>query len=196
MTSNTLYVSIDVEADGPIPGAYSMLSIGASAFLHLPHTKKGWVHVGSFKRNLLPLENAKQHEDTMLWWKTQPEAWISATENAIAPSIAMPDFVNWLAKIKEETGAKSIVVCGFPVTYDFMFVYWYTVNFAGYPAPFGFQGLDIKTLAWTKLKGEFKSATKKNMPKSWFANTPKHTHDALEDSIGQGILLMNILNDV
>jgi len=27
-----IYVSIDIEADGPIPGPYSMLSIGAVAF--------------------------------------------------------------------------------------------------------------------------------------------------------------------
>ena len=27
-----IYVSIDVEADGPIPGDHSMLSLGAAAF--------------------------------------------------------------------------------------------------------------------------------------------------------------------
>ena len=29
---NDIYVSVDIEADGPIPGDFSMLSLGAVAF--------------------------------------------------------------------------------------------------------------------------------------------------------------------
>lgn len=36
-------------------------------------------------------------------------------------------------------------------------------------------------------------ATKRNMPKKWFHGCPPHTHKALDDAIGQGILFLNIL---
>jgi hypothetical protein len=74
-----------------------------------------------------------------------------------------------------------------------MFVYWYTVKFAEYPAPFGFQGLDLKTLAMERLRCPFKAATKRHMPREWFQGAPPHTHDALDDAIGQGVLGMTLL---
>lgn len=191
--SKTVYISIDVETDGPIPSVYSMLSLGAAAYVQDPQDE--WRQPGTFKRNLLPLPGAIQDPDTMAWWKTQPEAWKAATEDAVDAEQAMRDFVKWLAQIKSGTQAKHLVVVGYPVTFDFMFVYWYTVRFTGFPAPFGFQGADIKTTAWNRMGGEFRHATKKNMPKRWFRNCPQHTHDALDDARGQGILFMNILND-
>ena len=32
LSSDECYVSVDIEADGPIPGAHSMLRLGAAAF--------------------------------------------------------------------------------------------------------------------------------------------------------------------
>ena len=56
---STLYLSVDIEADGPIPGPYSMLSIGAVAI-----TIDGKI-VGTFSANLAPLPQASQHPETM-----------------------------------------------------------------------------------------------------------------------------------
>jgi len=104
----------------------------------------------------------------------------------------MARFDRWLGEIAKDG---PLVVVGYPVTYDFMFVYWYYIHFCGFPAPFGFQGLDIKTLAMDRLSCPYKQATKRNMPEAWFEGAPKHTHKALNDAIGQGVLLMNILLD-
>ena len=41
----------------------------------------------------------------------------------------------------------------------------------------------------------FRGTTKRNMPRRWFANTPKHNHDGLTDAIGQGILFVNMCTD-
>ena len=187
---NTVYLSVDIEADGPIPGVYSMLSIGAAAFRPNANTAKGYVELGTFKRNLKPLPDAKQSPDTMQWWSTQPEAWKAATEGAVDAVDAMKDFVAWV-----KTLPGPVVFCGYPVAYDFQYVYHYVIRFTGFPSPFGFQGLDIKTFAWGMLGGAYKDAAKRNMPKRWFKNVPPHTHDALDDAIGQGILFMNMLND-
>lgn len=53
------YISIDVEADGPIPGDYSMLSFGAV------HYDYDGLEKAFFYANLDLLPNAKQHPNTM-----------------------------------------------------------------------------------------------------------------------------------
>ena len=64
-----IYVSTDVEADGPIPGPNSMLSFGSAAYL----ADKSLV--GTFEANLETLSGAQGDARTMEWWKGQPEAW-------------------------------------------------------------------------------------------------------------------------
>ena len=67
-----IYVSTDIETDGPSPGHYSMLSFASVAF-----SFDRTIH-SSFERNLDLLPGATQHPDTMRFWKTQPEAWTPA----------------------------------------------------------------------------------------------------------------------
>jgi hypothetical protein len=83
------------------------------------------------------------------------------------------------------------VFVGYPGAYDFMFVYWYLIRFAG-ESPFGYSALDIKSYAMAVLKKPFRQTLKRNMPKQWFGEQP-HTHVALDDAIEQGALFCNIL---
>ena len=177
-----IYISIDVETDGPIPGEYSMLSLGAAAF-----DESGMID--TFDVRIRPI-SAAGHPDTMAWWKTQPAAWAEATRDQQDPGDAMRAFMAWVKKLPGNP-----VIVGFPVTFDFMFLYWYAVKYVGYPAPFGFQGLDIKTLAMDRLGLPFKHSTKRNFPRRWFDGSPKHTHTALDDAIGQGVIFRNIMKD-
>lgn len=63
-----VYVYMDVETDGPIPGPHSILSIGSAAYL-LDKTL-----VSTFSANLELLPGASRDPRTMQWWRTQPEA--------------------------------------------------------------------------------------------------------------------------
>jgi hypothetical protein len=63
-----IYVSTDIEADGPIPGPNSMLSFGSAAY-----TRKKEL-LGTFTANLHTLPAATADPKTMEWWRTQPEA--------------------------------------------------------------------------------------------------------------------------
>jgi hypothetical protein len=74
----------------------------------------------------------------------------------------------------------------YPAGFDFLFVYWYLIRFAG-ESPFSFSALDIKTYAMALLKKDYRQSTKGGMPKSWFDSHP-HTHIALDDAIEQGAL--------
>lgn len=80
---------------------------------------------------------------------------------------------------------------GYPAAYDFLFVYWYLIRFAG-ESPFSHSALDIKTFAMALLKKDYRASTKRNMPSRWFDPLP-HTHVALDDAIEQGALFCNML---
>lgn len=175
-----IYISTDVETDGPIPGPHSMLSFASAAF----HADK--TQVGTFSANLHILPGAAGDPKTMQWWKTQPEAWAACRSNLERPEDAMARYVDWIKGL----GGKPVFV-GYPVTFDFMFVYWYLIRFTG-SSPFSHSALDMKTYAMALLKTDYRESTKRNMPRRWFDDLP-HTHVALDDAIGQGHLFCNML---
>ena len=177
--SREVYVSVDVEADGPIPGPNSMLSFGAAAY-----TDHGDL-IRTFERNLKLLDTAESHPETKAFWTKNKEAYDATRVDPVTPKDAMTDFCIWLGGLP----GKSVVV-GYPVTYDFTFLYWYVMRFVG-KSPFGFSGLDIKTLAMVALKSTFRDATKRNMPKEWFSDK-LYTHVAIDDALEQGDLFFAI----
>ncbi|HEX8284780.1 MAG TPA: 3'-5' exoribonuclease [Pyrinomonadaceae bacterium] len=180
-----IYVSTDVETDGPIPGVYSMLSIGSAAYLPDADQSHGRPH-STFSANLETLPGAAQHPDTMKWWKSQPEAWAACREDLQTPEQAMAAYLVWLKSLPGEP-----VFVAYPAAFDFMFVCWYLNRFAG-ENPFGWQALDIKTFAMALTGRDFLDTVKRNMPRNWFDNLP-YTHKALDDAISQGALFRNML---
>ena len=175
-----IYISTDIESDGPIPGPNSMLSFASAAFL------PDQTVVSTFTANLELLPGAAGDPKTMAWWATQPDAWAATRRDARDPAAVMPEYLAWLKALP----GKPVFV-GYPVAYDFMFVYWYLMRFAG-ESPFSHSALDIKTLAMALLGGEYRASSKKNMPRQWFGEQP-HTHVALDDAIEQGRLFCNML---
>lgn len=177
-----LYFSTDVESDGPIPGPYSMLSFASAAF-----REDGSV-AGTYSANLELLPGASADPKTMDWWRSQPEAYEACRSNARPPEQVMPEYVRWI----ESLGERPVFVA-YPAGYDFMFVYWYMLRFAG-KSPFSHSALDIKTFAMSLLGGGYRDATKRNMPKRWFSQR-RHTHVALDDALEQGELFCAMLRE-
>ena len=178
-----IYISTDIETDGPIPGPHSMLSLGSAAYL------ADKTLVSTFEVNLETLSGASGDADTMKWWQTQPAAWQACRENLRAPETAMPAYVEWL----ESLAGKPVFVA-YPAGFDFTFVYCYLIRFAG-KSPFSHSALDMKTLAMALMKTDFRDATKRRMPRHWFDPLP-HTHRALDDAIEQGALFCNMLREL
>jgi hypothetical protein len=175
-----VYVSTDVEADGPIPGPHSMLSFASVAFDDEGN------EVGSFTRNLHTLDGASGHPDTMKWWATQEAAWKACRTDLVSASDAMNAYVKWIDAL-----AGRPVFVAYPAGFDFLFVYWYLMRFAG-RSPFSHSALDIKTFAMAVLKCRYRDATKRHMPRAWFPAV-KHSHVALDDAREQGLLFMAML---
>jgi hypothetical protein len=95
-------------------------------------------------------------------------------------------YASWV----ESLPGKPVFVA-YPAGFDFMFVYWYLIKFAG-KSPFSFSALDVKSYAMAMLKTEYRESSKRNMPRHWFPPAP-HTHVALDDAIEQGLLFCNML---
>jgi hypothetical protein len=140
-----IYVSTDVETDGPIPGVYSMLSFASAAY------RADKTLLTTFEANLQTLPDATAHPKTMDWWQSQPEAWQACRENIQPPAVIMLRYSSWL---KELPGPPVFV--GYPAAFDFMFVYWYLIKFTG-ESPFSHSALDIKTYAMVLLQKPYRA---------------------------------------
>ena len=184
---NQIYVIVDIEADGPTPELFSMLSIGAVA------TTKN-EEVARFYRKILPLENAGQNANTMNWWKTQPDAWTEVTTDAENPEKVMTDFHNWLKEF-----GKNPVFVAHPIAFDYTFVSWYLYKFVGKNLftdnkddP---KTLDLKSFISAKYGKTLDDSAVGNLSEDLLEGSPAHSHKAIDDAIGYASVLRNILKD-
>jgi len=115
-----IYISTDIEADGPIPGPHSMLSIGTAAYT------ADKVLESTFSANLKTLPGAQPHPTTAEWWAKRPEAWAACRKDLELPERAMTRFVTWIRTLKGRP-----VFVAYPAGVDFLFVYWYLTKFVG-----------------------------------------------------------------
>src|SRR5262249_20058777 len=88
-----IYVSTDVETDGPIPGPHSMLSFASAAY------RADKALIATFSANLHTLPGAAGHPETMAWWQTQPEAWAAARSDLQVPEVALRAYVAWVKEL-------------------------------------------------------------------------------------------------
>ena len=126
-----LYISADIEADGPIPGPYSMLSFGLAV---------AGRYDGERFTAADPSEATFYAELRPIGDRYDPDALaVSGLDrDALArdgrdPSEAMDKAVAWVG---EQAGDDRPVLVGFPLIYDWMFLYWYFERFARNGSPF------------------------------------------------------------
>jgi len=160
------YVMIDVEADGPIPGDYSMVcfgavvverSLGRTFYGRLCPISERWVPealaVSGFSR-----------EETLAF----PD-----------PAVEMRRFAEWLGGLG---GGRPMFVSdnnGF----DWQFINWYFHHFIG-ANPFGFSSMNLGSL----YKGLVRDASKnfKHLRKT------KHSHHPVDDAKGNAEALLTL----
>src|SRR5271163_985089 len=108
-----LYISVDLETAGPIPGEFSMLSLGACV-------------VGKddlrFYSELQPInENAIPKALEISGFTLE-----KLSTSGEAPGPAMAKFRDWM---KQVSGRSQPVFVGFNAPFDWSFVNWYFVKF-------------------------------------------------------------------
>lgn len=162
-----IYIAVDVEADGQIPGPYSMISLGM-AVVGMPER--------NFYTELKPISDQFEaaalavsglDRDRLL--REAPDAEV-AMKNAAA-------WINELRKIGRP------VFLAAPAVWDGMFVHWYFMRFVG-NSPFGStgSGVDLRSY-WMGLTGcEWVESRKGKIKYALNLEGLPHTHHAGEDA--------------
>lgn len=195
MSAYEVYISVDVETTGRIPGIgeSSMVQVGAvvcakrvaGSFSQIPNGSR-------FEANLKQMADAPGEPDTIRWLREQG---LDPNDGQL-PLLAMERFLEWTQLVTSQYPGAKLVYVGYPLGFDWSFTHWYFEHFLGTRSdPFGFSNaLDIKSMYAAKAGvGCFKSIKSKMRPKSLARVDHPHTHNALDDAIGQGELFCNII---
>jgi hypothetical protein len=160
---------VDVEADGPAPGIYSMVSFGiVKVDMELKTTFKGIMKPISTKWIPEALAISKITRDQHLDY---PE-----------PELAMFEFKKWL--IENNTNGRPIFISD-NLAFDWQFINYYSHLYLN-ENPFGFSGRRIGDLYSGAVKDFFASGRWRK-----FKKTP-HTHDPVDDAMGNAEALLEI----
>jgi hypothetical protein len=174
-----VYISADIESDGPIPGRYSMLSFGMAVAARFDG--RAFVAcdpaAATFYRELRPISAEFNPDAVRVSGLDRARLVIAGAE----PETAMAEAAQWVGD--QAQGARPVLV-GYPVVFDWMFMHWYFVRFAG-ASPFGFSGaLDMKTMYQQKARVPLGSAGRDDLPAELQSSRP-HTHNARDDAVEQ-----------
>lgn len=174
-----IFISVDIETSGPIPGDFSILEIGACL---IGDEEK------SFECLLKPTTD-----------KFDPDALKAIGANfedfkahGIEAHTAISNFHSWLNTI---TVNATPIFVGFNCGFDWSFINYYFHNFLGLN-PFGHTALDIKSMFFGRRLCTWEETRSSNICKA-FGITNKSAHRALDDAKFQAKLFKDIskLND-
>ncbi len=170
------FVSVDIEASGPVPGEYSMLSLGACV---VGDTDRG--HYVELK----PISDRSDPE-ALAVAGLDPE---TLKDTGAEPAAAMAGLEAWLKEVTAP--GHDPVFVGFPVAFDWMFVAYYFHRFLG-RNPFGVSGLDIRSF-YAGMTGVSWTRSQRAAIERAFQPRLKITHHALEDAVAQGQVFEQLL---
>ena len=160
------YIMVDVEADGPIPGDFSMICFGA-VVVREPLDR-------TFYGRLKPISDRWNPEALAVSGFTREE-----TLGFDDPGEVMPRFTQW---VKDNSEGRPIFISdnnGF----DWQFINWYLWHFTG-SNPFGHSSTNLGSLYKGFVKDTFQ--TFKHLRKT------AHTHHPVDDAMGNAEALLEM----
>ena len=182
-----IYFSADIEADGPIPGRYSMLSFA----LCVAGTYDGerFERVDpmrhTFYRELRPISD-NVDEAALAVAGLDRDRLLTEGED---PHDAMTEAADW---VREIAGDRQPVLAAMPVAFDWTWLYWYFTAFTADGSPFGVSNcFDVKTAYMVKARTPAARSHRNEMPPELRSERP-HTHHALDDAAEQADIFANL----
>jgi ribonuclease T len=174
----TSLISVDVEAAGPIPSQYALLSIGACTLTHPRET---------FYVELIPDQE-----------KTDPGALSvhglnmqTLMKEGLPPAQALGRFVTWLEDAIP-SGQKPIMLA-FNAPFDWMFIHEYFIRYLGHN-PFGHSAVDIKAVYLGASGKSWQETSGAHLHQRYIHGKPL-SHNALDDAIDQAVIFEGILKE-
>ena len=174
-TRGEVYISVDIETAGPVPGEYSMVALGA-CLVDNP-TEQFYIELKPINDNSIPEA-----------LKVSGLTFEQLTAMGINPTEAMSSFQIWVQRV---TNNQRAVFVGFNASFDWSFVNWYFHVFLG-KNPFGIGALDIKSYYMGLSGCLWKETTSSQLPLS-FQPSHRQSHNALDDAIAQAEIFKKLL---
>jgi len=183
----TVYFCVDLEASGPVPGLYNMVSV---AGVEVRWDGARHVRGETFYFELAPDFPGFEPEAMKIHGLT--EAHLRA--NGKPGKRVMQEMADWV-KAHLKPGERPLFV-GHNAPFDWMFVAWYFA-WAGMQNPFGYNALDTKALFMGKHRIFWKSSSKERLLECYpsLRGPEKHLeHNALADAVFQADILIALLD--
>lgn len=168
--TSEVYISVDVETAGPVPGAYSLLTIGACDAFETTQT---------FSCEIKPINDAAVPAAL----KVSGLSLQDLAKTGLEPNDAMAKFANWIEAVAH---GRTPVFVGFNAPFDWAFINHYFHQFHG-GNPFGFSALDIKAL-YMGATGCSWAETRSSKVAERVSPTLEGNHNALQDALYQAEL--------
>jgi len=184
----TVYYCVDLEASGPVPGLFNMVSIGG---VEVRWDGARHVRGRGFYFELVP--DFPGFEDGAMKIHGLSEAHLRAQGR---PGREVMQAISSWVKEGLKPGEKPLFV-GHNAPFDWMFVAYYFA-WAGLENPFGYNALDTKALAMGKHRCFFKATNKERLLELYprLRAPEKHMeHNALADAEFQADILCALLDD-
>ena len=187
--SEVVYFSVDVEASGPVPGLYNLVSIGA---VPIVRRAGSWAPEDQrFYVELQPIGGAFDAEAMAVHGIPRERLEGSGTP----AERAMRELSDFVRRRARSTGARAVFV-GHNVGFDWSYISYYFTLFK-ISNPFGYKALDIKSLAMGRLRIGWFETNKENLqvllPTVQRMDARK-VHRADYDALYQAHLLCALLN--
>jgi DNA polymerase III epsilon subunit-like protein len=164
------FVMVDIEADGPIPGDYSMVALGA--VIVEPALER------RFSVRLKPISE-KWVPDALAVSGFSREQTLAFGD----PAVGMTSFRDWLAT--EVRGQPRFVSDN--NGFDWQFVNWYFHHYLG-RNPFGFSSINLGSL--------YKGLVRDMAPNFKHLRRTKHTHDPVDDAVGNAEAMLTMVQEM
>jgi len=190
----TLYISLDVEASGPVPGMFSLLAIGACAIVDdgsEARLLEGAEH--EFKVLLKPLAGAGIDLEALKYAGGLVPEELERT--GVEPRAAFLALNEWVERVRKAVGASRAHFLAHAASFDWMYVRWY-YELLGVVCPFGFAGVDIKAYAMGALGIGWEETSKDALGRraGLEAVDPLRLHDPLYDAHYQARMFAALVN--
>lgn len=188
MKNGDAYISVDVETDGPIPGPYSMLSIGMAycgqfdgrSMELTPRPEK------TFYIELAPISETYEREALHVNGLDRNRL----IQEGVQPPAAMKLASDWIDIV---SGDNRPIFVGYPAAFDWLWVHWYFTRFTPQGSPFGHSGcFDLKTAIAVRGGVPISRASKSQLPQVFQPDFP-HTHNALDDALEQANIFFKVM---
>lgn len=160
-----VYVSVDIETSGQVPGEYSLLSLGACLVNDIDKT---------FYCELKPT-GLKNRPSSV---KVSKLSLAALERDGLEPTKAMAEFAEWLDSVK--SADDQLVFVGLNAPFDWSFVNYYFIKYLG-SNPFGFTALDMKAYYMGAKKCSWKDTAGHKIA-AVLSPQRKGNHNALVDA--------------